>query len=289
VAVDVDARSGSGRPGMLHLGAGVPSGVVDDLLAREEAAGRLTERREVDWDPATGSVTSVSVRRLGAVAVSERRERDADPAALGAAAAEVLGREGPGILGAWAAIAGERARIAFLRATGVPRGRSGAGSWPDLGEEALRATAQVWVPPLVSSSATRGRFAPDGPALLAAITGGLAWEDRRVMDADAPTHWHPPSGRPIPLRYGEVDGEPASVLLAARLQALLGVDEHPTIGPHRIPVVVELLSPAGRPVQRTRDLPGFWRGTYAQVRAEMRGRYPKHDWPQRPWEAPPGR
>ena len=289
VAVDVDARSGSGRPGVVHLGAGVPAGVVDDLLDREEAAGRLTERREVEWDPSTGSVTSVSVRRLGAVAVSERRERGADPAALGAAAAEVVGREGPGILGAWAATAGERARIAFLRATGAPRGRPGTEDWPDLDEEALRATAQLWVPPLVMSSATRDRFAPDGPALLAAVTGGLDWEDRRVLDAEAPTHWHPPSGRQIPLRYGEVDGQPGSVLLATRLQALLGVDEHPRIGPRHIPVAVELLSPAGRPVQRTMDLPGFWRGTYAQVRAEMRGRYPKHDWPQRPWEAPAGR
>ena len=81
--------------------------------------------------------------------------------------------------------------------------------------------------------------------------------------------------------YGAVDGDPASVLLRVRLQLLLGIDEHPAL--RHTPITVELLSPAGRPLQRTEDLPGFWRGTYAQVRAEMRGRYPKHAWPEQPW------
>jgi len=76
--------------------------------------------------------------------------------------------------------------------------------------------------------------------------------------------------------------------VSTRLQDLLGTDTHPTVGIERVPVTVELLSPAGRPLQRTSDLPGFWRGSYAAVRAEMRGRYPKHRWPERPWEPIPG-
>ena len=93
-----------------------------------------------------------------------------------------------------------------------------------------------------------------------------------------------PGGRALRLEYGAVDGAPASVLLSCRLQDLLGVDTHPTLGRQRVAVVVELLSPAGRPLQRTTDLPGFWRGSYTQVRGEMRGRYPKHRWPEKPWE-----
>ncbi len=124
-----------------------------------------------------------------------------------------------------------------------------------------------------------------------ALTTSLSWEDTRTLDTEAPTHWELAGagtgrrggGDRLRLRYGTTEAED-SVLLSVPLQRLLGVDVHPTVGLRHHRVVVELLSPAGRPLQRTEDLPGFWRGSYAQVRAEMRGRYPKHAWPERPWE-----
>jgi ATP-dependent helicase HrpB len=123
----------------------------------------------------------------------------------------------------------------------------------------------------------------------AALTDQLDWQQRRVLDELTPTSWTTASGRRVPLRYGEVDGEPDTVMASVRLRDLIGTDLHPTVGPDRLPVVLELLSPAGRPVQRTTDLPGFWRGSYAAVRSDLRGRYPKHPWPERPWEPRSGR
>jgi ATP-dependent helicase HrpB len=121
----------------------------------------------------------------------------------------------------------------------------------------------------------------------ATLLGGLDWSQRRSLDELAPTHWTTASGRRVRLRYGTLDGEAATVSASLPLRDLLGTDIHPTVGPGRHPVTLELLSPAGRPVQRTTDLPGFWRGSYGSVRAELRGRYPKHPWPERPWEPLP--
>jgi ATP-dependent helicase HrpB len=105
---------------------------------------------------------------------------------------------------------------------------------------------------------------------------------RRRLDAEAPTHFAAPSGSSVPIDYEAEEGPK----LAIRVQELFGLDQHPTIAGGRTPLVVELLSPAHRPVQVTRDLPGFWRGSYAQVKSEMRGRYPRHPWPNDPLHAP---
>lgn len=284
LAVDLDARTGSGRPGVLHLGAGVAAADVERLVEREEANGHLTETRTVEWDPADGTVATTSVRRLGAVEVSTSRSREAQRDELVDALEAVVSARGPSVFANWDETAGLRARIAFLAATGMARGRPDAGTWPDLSEDALSAATGDWVPTLVASSTGKGTLRPTGEQLRTALAASLDWNDRKVLDAEAPTHWTPPSGSPITLRYGAVDGDPTSVLLAARLQRLIGVAEHPVIGRRRMPLTVELQSPAGRPVQRTQDLPGFWHGSYAAVRGEMRGRYPKHEWPERPWE-----
>jgi ATP-dependent helicase HrpB len=117
-----------------------------------------------------------------------------------------------------------------------------------------------------------------GGALTALLPHGL----RRRLDAEAPTHFEAPSGSRIPIDYEAQEGPK----LAIRVQELFGLARHPTIAGGRVALVVELLSPAHRPVQVTRDLPGFWRGSYAAVRAEMRGRYPRHPWPDDPLSAP---
>jgi ATP-dependent helicase HrpB len=106
----------------------------------------------------------------------------------------------------------------------------------------------------------------------------LPWALRRRLDKEAPTHFEAPTGSRVPIDYQAEGG----AKIAIRVQELFGLDRHPAIGGGRVPLVIELLSPAHRPVQTTRDLPGFWRGSYVAVRAEMRGRYPKHPWPEDP-------
>jgi ATP-dependent helicase HrpB len=113
----------------------------------------------------------------------------------------------------------------------------------------------------------------------------LPWPLQRRLDAEAPTHIEVPTGSRIPVDYGAEEG-PA---LAVRVQELFGLDAHPALADGRVPLVLHLLSPAHRPIQITRDLPGFWRGSWAAVRADMRGRYPKHSWPEDPLSAPPTR
>ena len=108
----------------------------------------------------------------------------------------------------------------------------------------------------------------------------LPWAMRRRLDAEAPTHFAAPSGSSVPIEY-DAEGPKLSI----RVQELFGLKQHPSIAGGRVPLVVELLSPAHRPVQVTRDLPGFWRGSYAAVRTEMRGRYPRHPWPDDPTAA----
>ena len=110
-----------------------------------------------------------------------------------------------------------------------------------------------------------------------ALLGLLPWDQRRELDLLAPPSLTPPGGRAQPIRYHS--GRP---VWSVRIQHLFGLDEHPVVGPRRVPLTIELLSPANRPAQVTTDLPGFWRGSYAAVRSELRGRYPKHRWPENP-------
>ena len=113
----------------------------------------------------------------------------------------------------------------------------------------------------------------------------LSWDERRFLDEEAPDSLPVPTGRALPLRYA-VGGAP---VLAVKLQELFGLAETPRVAKGRVPVVLHLLSPAGRPVQVTSDLTSFWNTTYKDVRKDLRGRYPKHPWPDDPWNAPPMR
>ena len=118
-----------------------------------------------------------------------------------------------------------------------------------------------------------------------ALAALLPWNLKRRLDAEAPTHFEAPTGTRVAIDY-EAEGGPS---IAIRVQELFGLDRHPTIAGGRVPLIVELLSPAHRPVQVTRDLPGFWRGSYQAVKSEMKGRYPRHPWPDDPVAAPPTR
>ena len=156
-------------------------------------------------------------------------------------------------------------------------------SWPDLSDDGLIARCDDWlVPALYDKIALKDISAGDLSDALMAL---LPWEMRARLDREAPTHFEAPTGTVLAIDYEAEQGP----TIAVRLQELFGLNTHPSIAKGAVPLVLELLSPAQRPVQVTRDLPGFWRGSYAAVRSDLRGRYPRHPWPEDPANAAPTR
>jgi ATP-dependent helicase HrpB len=187
---------------------------------------------------------------------------------------EHLRRNGLGILD-WGKSAGRlRERLAFLHRHDP--------AWPDVSDAALLASLDAWLTPFLSAPRA---LADVSPAILREGLGYLiGLNGKTVTEADrlAPEHFVTPAGSALPIRYGD-----EGVFLAVRVQELFGLSRHPTILGGAVPLTLELLSPAHRPIQVTADLPGFWRGSWADVRTEMRGRYPKHFWPEDPAAAAP--
>jgi ATP-dependent helicase HrpB len=169
-----------------------------------------------------------------------------------------------------------RSRVIFLR-------RAAGDEWPDLSDGALVTTAADWLSPALADKTVLSALSSE--ELSDALHTLLPWHLRRRLEAEAPTHFAAPSGSLLPIDYEAEQGPK----LAIRVQELFGLDRHPAVADGRVPLVIELLSPAHRPVQVTRDLPGFWRGSYAAVKTEMKGRYPRHPWPDDPLAAPPTR
>jgi ATP-dependent helicase HrpB len=186
--------------------------------------------------------------------------------------AEGIGRIGLDRLPWSKALRQWRDRVLFLR-------RAEGDEWPDLSDTALASTATEWLAPALAGKTALAELSAD--ELGETVHGLLPWNLRRRLEAEAPTHFAAPSGSSVPIDYEAEEGPK----LAIRVQELFGLDRHPAIAGGRVPLVVELLSPAHRPVQVTRDLPGFWRGSYAAVKAEMKGRYPRHPWPDNPLAA----
>ncbi|MEU8759093.1 ATP-dependent helicase HrpB [Streptomyces sp. NPDC048659] len=269
LAVAVADRTAQSATARVRLAA-----VVDEGMARE-AAGRLfASGEEVRWED--GDVVARAVDRLGAVELTVRPLRDgADPVLVRAALLEGLAREGLSLL-RWSQGATElRSRLAFLhRELGEP--------WPDMAEEALLARAEEWLEPELSRARRRadlGRVdAGQGLQRLLPWASGEAGR----LDELAPERIEVPSGSRIRVEYG---GE--RPVLAVKLQEMFGLAETPRVA--GVPVQVHLLSPAGRPAAVTADLASFWREGYRSVRAELRGRYPKHPWPEDPSTAEPTR
>ena len=171
-----------------------------------------------------------------------------------------------------------RDRVMFLR-----KAASDASPWPDLSDDALAAQHETWlVPALHDKTALKDLSAGD---LSDALVTLLPWELRARLETEAPTHFEAPTGTQLAIDYEAEQGP----TIAVRLQELFGLTAHPSIAKGAVPLVLELLSPAHRPVQVTRDLPGFWRGSYAAVRSDLRGRYPRHPWPEDPASAMPTR
>jgi ATP-dependent helicase HrpB len=148
-----------------------------------------------------------------------------------------------------------------------------------LSDAALHAVLDTWLPPLLKG---RRRFVDLLPgALHSALLNQLEWDQRQTLDRLAPAEYRTPAGSSHVIDYAAEAGP----TVMARVQAFFGLDRHPMIGSASVPLVLSLTSPAGRPIQTTRDLPAFWRGSWADVAKEMRGRYPRHPWPDAPWEA----
>ncbi|RWE24221.1 ATP-dependent helicase C-terminal domain-containing protein, partial [Mesorhizobium sp.] len=206
--------------------------------------------------------------RLGAITLSERMLPPPSGADADRAILDALRQHGLSLLDWGKEAEALRQRLGWLhRGLGV--------SWPDVSDQALLDRLDGWLLPFLQGEAS---FAAIRPATLtAALMSLVPHELQRKVDALAPTHFNAPSGSHVPIRY---DGE--WPVLAIRVQELFGLDRHPAIADGTVPLTLELLSPAHRPIQTTRNLPGFWRGSWADVRADMRGRYPKHVWPENP-------
>jgi len=173
-----------------------------------------------------------------------------------------------------------RDRVMFLRAT---EGATSENPWPDLSDEALVAQWETWLVPALRDKTSLKAFSASD--LSEALLTLLPWTLRARLEREAPAHFEAPTGTQLAIDYEAEQGP----TIAVRLQELFGLTAHPSIARGAIPLVLELLSPAHRPVQVTRDLPGFWRGSYAAVRSDLRGRYPRHPWPEDPANAMPTR
>lgn len=244
----------------------------------EHFAAQLETVREVAWDDAAGAGGAGAVRarevvRLGALTLRERALRDVDPEAVAHALAGALRADGIVALPWSDAARALRERVAFARTV------EGADAWPDWHDDALLASLDDWLAPHLVGLRSRADVARLD--LAEVLRGTLSWTQRQALDALAPTHLEVPSGARHRVDYAD----PSAPVLAVRLQELFGMAETPRVGKGRVAVVVHLLSPAHRPVQVTRDLAGFWRTSYHDVRKDLRGRYPKHDWPEDPLTA----
>lgn len=266
-AVIADMAGAAGRSQVI-VGAPIDFADVEDLFG-----GQIETRASASVDAATGALRARRVRRLGKLVLSEAPLERLSGSDLTQALLDVVAEQGVALLD-WDDVARQtRARVQFMRAIED-------GVWPDWSDEALQNSLGDWLgPALVGVSTLK---AVD---VSRALLNSLNYDQRRRLDVEAPAKFETPAGSSLSIDYAS-DGGPA---LDVRLQEMFGQDKHPAIAGGRVPLSLRLLSPAHRPVQTTKDLPGFWRGSYAAVRSEMRGRYPKHPWPDDPLTAPPTR
>jgi ATP-dependent helicase HrpB len=238
---------------------------------RETLGHRIERERETVFDRGRRTLRAREVERLGAVTLAERQARPPTGDAANSALVAAIRTDGLTLL-PWDGAAGSlRQRLGWLH-------RGIGGPWPDMSDDGLLAGLDDWLLPFLPGEPSLERLAPRvlGEALLSRVPHHL----RREIERLAPTHFQAPSGSSVAIRY---EGE--WPVLSIRVQELFGLDRQPAIADGTIPLTLELLSPAHRPIQTTRDLPGFWRGSWADVRSDMRGRYPKHFWPEDPLRA----
>jgi ATP-dependent helicase HrpB len=229
----------------------------------------------VEWDPAARAVVARQEERLGALVLATRPLTSPDPEGVREALLEGLRQAGPGALPWTPAARGLQARVLSLRAWRPTE------PWPDLSDPALMDGLAEWLGPYLNGMTRVDHLSRLD--LAAVLRDRLGWDQLRLLDEGAPPHLTVPSGARRRLAYQP--GEAPA--LAVKLQELFGLGETPRVCWGEVAVQLHLLSPAGRPIQVTADLRGFWERTYPEVRRELRGRYPKHPWPEDPWSARP--
>ena len=247
---------------------------LDEAELRQVMGDGITEVEETVFDPAAGALRTRGKRRYRALLLGDRplpTPANAESAQVLAAAVARLGTAQLSWSGAQNQL---RARLEFMRA-------AEGDIWPDVSDAALDASVTGWLQPHLVGLVTLAGI--DAGVLGEALAGLLSWELKRRLDALAPTHFEAPTGSRVAVAY-EAEGGPR---IAIRVQELFGLRTHPSLADGRVPLVLELLSPGHKPIQVTRDLPGFWKGSWAAVKSEMKGRYPRHPWPDDPSAAPP--
>jgi ATP-dependent helicase HrpB len=259
--------AGTAAQGRVLLAASITLQEIEQRFA-----DKIESREDVSFDAASASLRGRRSQRLGALALSEQTMRVAPSEANARLLAEGIARLGVERLPWTKSLKQWRDRVMFLR-------RAEGDEWPNLSDLALSSNME-WLLPLLSDKTALLDIS--GDELSTAMQALVPWNMKRRIEAEAPTHFAAPSGSSVPIDYEAEEGPKLSI----RVQELFGLDRHPSIAGGKVPLVIELLSPAHRPVQVTRDLPGFWRGSYAAVKTELKGRYPRHPWPDNPLAAP---
>lgn len=240
---------------------------------RETFHDQIVTEDVVEFDDTTSSVIARRRERLGAIALRDVAISDPDPVRVRDAFLAAVRRRGIASL-AWTDAASRlRARMAFVA--------THHDGWPSVSDAALAEHLEEWLGPAIANARRWSDI--DRVDLADALASMLDWKQRRELDGLAPTHLEVPTGSRIAVDYAD----PMAPVLAVRIQEVFGLTESPRVGGGRVPVTMHLLSPAHRPVQVTRDLAGFWKSSYFDVRKDLRGRYPKHEWPEDPLNATP--
>ena len=271
VAAELD---GAEREARIFLAA--PLRLAD---LEEHFSAQILDRAEILWDDREHAIRARRERRLGALALESTEIRNPDP--QGMQNAVLTGLRQLGIAGLpWTPELRQwQARVMLMQRYAV----ASPEPWPDLSDTALAATLEEWAPPWISGFTRREHFARID--LANALRSRLTYAQGVIVEREAPTHFTVPSGSHIPIDY--LDGEIPT--LSVRLQEMFGLNQTPSVAAGRLPLLLKLLSPARRPVQITRDLVSFWNRGYHEVKKDLKGRYPKHYWPEDPYTAEPTR
>ena len=268
--IAVNADSGEKGEGLVHLA----EPVTEDLV-RQECGGSIKTGKRIEWDRRELKIIAAIEERLGALLLFSRPFNPTDDEAIPILCEAI--RSGPGMISFSKQARLLQGRVSLMRRTFPEE------TWPDLSDERLLSAPEDWLAPYLGGIRNKHDLA--GLDTFAALKAQLAWEQARLLDERAPVSIVVPSGSRVTLDYnaGEVP------VLAVKLQEMFGLADTPVVADGRVKVLIHLLSPARRPVQVTSDLKGFWDNGYQLVKKELKGRYPKHPWPDNPWDAAPTR
>ncbi|HWW48168.1 MAG TPA: ATP-dependent helicase HrpB [Xanthobacteraceae bacterium] len=269
----VGELTGTAAQGRILLAAPLTQAEIE-----ERFAGEIETADEVTFDRAAMALRARRKTRLHAITLAEKPQQLTPSGESAGVLADGLIAAGLHRLPWSKALTQWRGRVMFLRAAAGE-----GGDWPDLSDAGLIAARETWLEPMLFGKVSLGDISAGD--LSDAVMALLPWDLRARMEREAPTHFEAPTGTMLAIDYEAAQGP----TIAVRMQELFGLTSHPSVAGGAVPLVLELLSPAHRPVQVTRDLPGFWRGSYADVRSDLRGRYPRHPWPEDPAAALPTR